>query len=446
MNSQIFQRLLERNLTARVFRSASWTTLGFSIGYLIRLASTLILTRLLSPEVFGQMALATVFLMGIKTLSEVGVSASVIRSKRGDEAVFLRTAWTVQCLRGLIIFLVTCLMAWPISAIYDQPILLPLLCTLALSAILEGVTSISLVHCRRKLNMSKITLVDLISQLAATIISIFAAWQLETVWALAIGSLAGSFVRVVASFLILPRFSHYFFLEESSLKEIVSFGRWILLASLLAFAGGKGSKAIMGTLVGIETLGMIALATTLAWAMGDLVKRVLNSSILPSLSEINRNRPNDLPQAIRKVKLTITLLVLPVFVILSVISQNLVDLMYEQRYSDVGRYLALFSLNGAISTISLTYQNLMLAHGDGKQYAKVTFATSAIRISGLLLGFHLMGVPGMIFGIGIGASIIVLICSIWAYKKGFSALQYDFPPLLVILAIYVFTYIGVSIS
>lgn len=127
-------------------RGASWTTFGFVATYGIRLLSTLVLTRLLAPDVFGLMSLVWVFIGAISMLSDIGTIPSVIRSPRGDEKVFLDTAWTIQAVRGFWIGGLTLLIAWPISRLYDEPQLFPILCTVAVMPVIDGMNSIGLPH------------------------------------------------------------------------------------------------------------------------------------------------------------------------------------------------------------------------------------------------------------------------------------------------------------
>ena len=113
MTGALLSRFRGASLTARVMRSSALTVGGFAFSQGLRLASNLILTRLLFPEAFGLMALVSVFMMGLQQFSDVGVSPAILQSKRGDERDFLDTAWTIQVLRGAGLFLVGCGLAWP---------------------------------------------------------------------------------------------------------------------------------------------------------------------------------------------------------------------------------------------------------------------------------------------------------------------------------------------
>src|SRR5262245_60675791 len=90
--------LLSRAVSGSFFTIAS----GLVVQGL-KFAVNLVLTRLLLPEAFGLVALVTFFSAGLKMLSDIGIGPSVIQSPRGDQPVFLRTAWSLQITRGLAI-------------------------------------------------------------------------------------------------------------------------------------------------------------------------------------------------------------------------------------------------------------------------------------------------------------------------------------------------------
>ena len=71
----------------------------------IRFGSNLVMTRLLVPQMFGVMAIATVIMVGLAMFSDLGLRQSIVQSRRGSDPVFLNTAWSVQIVRGLILWL-----------------------------------------------------------------------------------------------------------------------------------------------------------------------------------------------------------------------------------------------------------------------------------------------------------------------------------------------------
>lgn len=424
------------SLRATALRGTAWTTVGFGLQYMIRLLSTLVLTRLLAPEVFGLMSLASVFMMALSLLSDLGTVPSVIRSPRGDDPEFLRTAWTIQAIRGVGITIVLCLLAWPISRIYDEPVLFPLLCALSVSSSIKGVTSISSATCRRKMQLGRLTLLGLLVQAGTTALNVLAAWYLQNVWALVIGGLLGACLQLFLSYRMLPPFEHRFRLERDALVEIVTFGRWILLATLMTYFAGQGNKALMGFLIPLDTLGLITIATTMSWALGDLVTRVLDTVAFPSLSRISGERPQDFPAAMRKMKIFIFAGTLPVFLALSFLAEPLVGFLYDPRYFEAGGYLALFALNGAISVLCMPYLSALLAKGDSRAHSVIQSCSAVLSVSGLWIGFQLAGVHGMIAGLGAGTMVVLPISAGLSRRYGMVTPWIDIVAATTIVVVY----------
>ena len=138
-------------LAARATRSSAWTIFGHGTAQVIRLATNLILTRLLFPEAFGLMALVTVILIGLWLFSDAGVGPAIMQNRRGDEPNFLDTAWTIQTVRGGGLWLLTCALAQPAAAFYDAPMLKGLLPVAGLSLLIGGFSPTKLETANRHL-------------------------------------------------------------------------------------------------------------------------------------------------------------------------------------------------------------------------------------------------------------------------------------------------------
>ena len=88
------------SLKQRVLKAGIWSLAGFGISQAIRFGSNLLMTRLLMPDMFGVMAIAMTVMAGLALFSDIGLKQSVIQSKRGNDALFLNTAWVTQVIRG----------------------------------------------------------------------------------------------------------------------------------------------------------------------------------------------------------------------------------------------------------------------------------------------------------------------------------------------------------
>ena len=79
---------------------------GYGLSQALRFGSNLVMTRLLVPDAFALMAIATVVMIGLTMFSDLGLKPIIIQSTRGNDAKFLNTAWTVQIIRGAFLWLI----------------------------------------------------------------------------------------------------------------------------------------------------------------------------------------------------------------------------------------------------------------------------------------------------------------------------------------------------
>lgn len=155
-----------------VINSSIWVFGGQIGGQVLRLASNLIMTRLLVPEMFGVMAMANTVIVGLQLCSYFGIQHNIIQSNRGDERVFLDTAWVLQILRGMVIWLMALGLALtlylankydllPAGSAYADTSLPLIIAVLAFAPLISGFESTKLAVASRHMLVAKLTIIDI---------------------------------------------------------------------------------------------------------------------------------------------------------------------------------------------------------------------------------------------------------------------------------------------
>lgn len=172
------------SLKKKALKSSALEVFAFGSSQFIRLASSLLLTRLLLREDYGLSATVTVFVFGLVMLSDVGLQSSFVRSKNADKPRFANTTWTLQILRGCVLWIIACLLAKPFASYFEAPDLAHLIPVGSVSVMLHGFTATNLMRLRRDLKIRPIVLIDMASQIISTAAIIIWALVQPTVWAL----------------------------------------------------------------------------------------------------------------------------------------------------------------------------------------------------------------------------------------------------------------------
>ena len=396
-----------QSLADRATRSGVWIGGGFIFQRGLQFASNLILTRILFPEAFGLMALCTVFLVGLAMFSDLGLKPAIIRDARGDDPVFLNTAWTIQVIRGLVLFISGCLLAFPISIIYNNPILFPLLAVISLTSLITGFSSIKMVTAERELDYQTITIINIGGQIVQLIAIIVLAYFWRSVWALAVGGVIGSLTTLLIGHLLLRGHHHRLLIDRTSAYALVNFGKWIFLSTVVTFLGGEGLRAIQAGFITPAQFGILAIAYSIAVIPLDLSLKLTASVGLPALSEAHRNNPDNLPNVLRNFRKRLFLLSFALVSAVVLTSEAIVNMLYDARYHAAGTFVVAITLANAMTLISTGYDNALLALGKSKIYLCMMAIATIGRIIGTIIGLKMFGILGMIVGIGLANFLVI---------------------------------------
>jgi O-antigen/teichoic acid export membrane protein len=397
-------------LKARMLRAAGWLFAGNLTAQLLRLASSLILTRLLVPEAFGLMAAVNTLYFGLLMFSDLGIWQSVVRSRHGTDVRFLGTAWTIQFLRGVLIALGVLLLALVVDAgaargwfasgtVYADPMLPELIAVFALCALLQGAESMQLATAQRDLAARPMVHLELVTQVATILFMVAAAWVTRSVWALLAGTVLGAALKTALSYLMLPGRGVRPCWDAVFAREIIGFGKWIFLSSLIGFLALQGEKLILGGLLGIAAFGVFSIASNLFAAMVGLYSTLNGRVIYPSLSHVlQQDNPAALRQAYTRMQWLADLVLGSVSGLLLLAGQWIIVLLYDARYADAGWMLQCLGL-GLLAMRHQVLEQLMFALG---RPGWVT-ANNALRAFCIALfipaGFALDGARGALWGV-----------------------------------------------
>lgn len=401
------------SLRARALRGSIWTAFGFGTSQVLRLGSNLILTRILFPEAFGLMALVQVFLVGLTMFSDLGIRASIIQNSRSDEPDFLNTAWTIQVIRGFVLWFCACALAWPAAQLYDAPMLTMLLPVAGLTAVLQGFTPTKVHVANRDLKLGHITLIDLATQICTIAIMIAIALATGSVWSLVIGTIIGEALKLALYTAILTGPENQFRWERSSVKQLISFGKWILLSTICGFILNQGDRAALGAYLNLKDLGVYSIGYAIA-AIPLTLTRLISDKIMFPLYK--KAAPADSRQnfiKIRKYRLFINLSLLIISAPISIYGVDISKTLFDYRYESAGAIIVLISCANAPVLMIMNYSSAILASGQSNKFFRWTILLAVSQILILLIGLNIFGLISAICALS--ASLIITYPTIVKY-------------------------------
>jgi O-antigen/teichoic acid export membrane protein len=420
---------------SRVFDASVWTMVGYVGSQVLRLGGNIVLSYWIAPAAFGLMTLVNIVVNGLNMFSDVGLGASIIQNDRGDDPTFRNTAWTVQTIRGVILWLCACLLAWPASLFYEEPRLLWLIPAVAISALISGFDSTSLFTVRRHLQFGRLTILELSAQATGVFVMLTWAWMSPSVIALVAGSLVTALVKMVASHFFIAGAGNRFQWDSEAFTSLFHFGKWIFISTIITFFAEQSDRLVLGKLVSMDALGIYGFGFAIGVLPLMLLSRLSTSVVVAHLAQAYRAARDSMRHqlfAAREI-----LLPLAVFIVLGVVleAESFFILLYSEQFHGAGPIAQLLSAWVWIMILSYTLNGALLAAGDSRSLAVHNLATFLGTIAASIAGYYLAGTDGFILGMAVGALCGYIVMQVCLSGHGINSVRQDLRFTLCLVAL-----------
>jgi O-antigen/teichoic acid export membrane protein len=403
-----------RSLKSRAVRGSAWTLLAFGAGQAIRIVSGPLLAYLLTPEDFGTIALVTVFVTAVYAFADVGIEQAVIQNPRGDEPVFLNTAWTLHIIRGALLWLACCALAFPVYWIFrdkgNAHYLLMMLPVAGLNPLLQGFNSTRIFSLNRHLQLGRVTLLNLGQQLVCVFVQIGIAYAWPSPWSIIFGSLAGTLFVLIASHTLLPGIRNHFCWDLSVRREILKFGKWIVISTLFTFAAMQIDRPMLDKFLDEAWLGLYIVAINLVRLPADVITRLTAVSLFPALARAAQQHPDDLRALFGRARSMILAVCVAMSVGVALAGPIFITLFYRPRWHMAGEFVQWATIGAWFLLLQLSADRALLALGKTRPLAISNFMSLIVTVIGAFAGHsidqrffgHPNGVIGFILGTSAG--------------------------------------------
>ncbi len=369
------------SLKSRTLKGGAVALGGFGAAQGLRLISNLIMTRLLAPDAFGLMALTLSIEILIGMVSDLGLDASIVRSKKGDDPAFLATARTMQLARSMLIAAVMIAVAallpalasagvLPPASVYADPRLPWFMALMALSVAVTGFSAMRVALHNRSLNLVPVVRLELGAQVVAVAATVAGALAGFGAYALALGAVLSASAKVLGSHFFLSGPPARFGFDRAHFREIFSYGKWLIIASTLGWLSLRGDQALFGWLIESTAFGLYSIATIWIFTGRNLIEMVQRRVAYPALAELHRERAHDLTRVYRRMRLVYEGGCLALFLIVVALADVLVDLLYPAAYVEVAHYIRLLAVSLLLAPYRLL-SSVLLTGGDSRRFTIV---------------------------------------------------------------------------
>jgi O-antigen/teichoic acid export membrane protein len=393
---------------------------------------------------FGLMTLANLLLVGVWLFSDLGLKQSVVQSARGHEPVFLNTAWVVQIIRGVAMWLMSLLVAlgvyimgtydlWTPGSVYAEPLLPSIIAIIGTVFLIGGFESTKLATASRDMLLKRVTIIEIVTQVAGILFMVVWAWIDRSIWPLVFHPMVTGVSKLILSHTVLPGEKNRFEWDPKAFHEIFHFGKWIFLSSILGFLCLSGDRIILGDLIDAKTLGLYSIAYLLFSSIQEVMYKVTDNVAFPVLSEIARDRPDELKKTYYRFRKPLDIITLLTLGLLFAAGDLIIIFLYDDRYLPAGHMLQVLSIGLFISRYNID-KDFFMAIGKPKLTMPVLIINILVLYLLLPIVFKKYGIDGAIWAIATAGFMALPFTSYLRIKHNFFDLYRElvYIPLIVL--------------
>jgi len=376
---------------ARVLSGLKWAAATRLAAQVITWASTILVMRLLGPADYGLLAMASVFMNLLLYLGEGGVGLAVVQAaKIGDHE--LRQAFGLVMIINTVLFAVMFATAPLVAVYFGEPRLTLLVQVLGTQFLMSIFAAIPEALLARRLDFRRRSQWDLVGGIIGAAATVALALAGREVWALILGSLAGTLVRTIgvnvsAPFLRLPSF------DLTGTRRMLAFGGHAVGAKLLSFAYMQGDSVIGGKILGKELLGVYAVALQFASLPVQKVAGMLNPIAMAAFSRVQSELDRFASYLLRSTR-ALMLFSLPVCWGMSSIAEELIPVLLGAKWGDATVPFKLLALVMPLRLLGTFINSANFGMGRADIVTRCVLITGAVMVPAYFVGAQ-WGVLGL---------------------------------------------------
>ena len=367
-----------------------WTIGGKLFARMLDFVSLVVLARLLRPEDFGLVAIATSVLVIVEAVLDLPLTQALIRQPSLTKRM-LDTAFTLSLLRGAAISFTMMMLAWPIAYFYDDPRLVPLVAVLSIAPSMRSVISPRMVLFMQRFDFKREFALDIITKAATLFFAVGVALATGSYWGLAVGAIAGPFTAAITSYVFAPMRPHLTLSEWSRFRDMIG---WNTVSQILSSINWQLDRLLLPRFTSLSTFGAFSVADNLAGIPHQTFVGPLMRPLMAAFSSLEEH--NKLVAAYLKGTSAIVLVAAPVLLILAFLAQPIVRVTVGDNWADAAPILRWLCVVSIVALPSTMMPALAMVLDNTRFVAFRMLAEFAMRAPATLVGIAYFGLVGAI--------------------------------------------------
>ena len=378
-------------LKSQVVSALRWSAVAKFGGQLVNWAITLVVIRLLTPADYGLVAMLTLIFMFLAMLGDMGFGSSIVQSPTLDERE-IRQTFGAALIVNLLICALLIMAAPAIAAFYNEPRLIDMTRVAALGFIGSGVAPVYNGLLAREMRFKTSARIDIVGGVATNLITLLLAWRGYGAWALILGTVLASPIRLVMLFATARKTYRPSFGFRGT-RRLWTFGGNLLVTRVVWYWASQADILIAAKFLGKEAVGLYSVAVHLASLPMQRAGGIINGVAFAAFAKIQHDRE----AVARNTRLGVRLMALVTFPVLwgiAAVAPELVEIALGPTWMPSALPLTLVALSIPLRMIGSIITTTMMSMGR-VDVAMVTTVIGALIAPVLFYAGSRYGILGL---------------------------------------------------
>ena len=365
----------------------------------IQLIVTAVLARLISPSDFGLLSIVTVFTAFFQLFSDMGIGTAIVQYRDLTEEDYGKL-FVFSIFLAIILGVLFCVMAIPISWFYDDPRLIPLCYATAPALILNTLNMVPNGLMLKDNRFGAIALRLVTSTLVSGIVAIILATMGTGCYALAIQTVLSAFIILIWNFVTRPIY-HFSIHFAGPLKHVFSYSAYQFGFSFINYFSRNLDNLVIGRVMGTASLGYYDKAYKLTTYPMNTISSVVSSVIQPYMAE-NQSNPERILRCWYKVTKSLSLVGAFIAAVFVTAAPEIITFFYGPQWEPSIPLFQALSISIYFQMIGNPSGAFFQSLGRTDLMFKVGLINTALTVIGLTVGSFM----GSLSAIAICISIV----------------------------------------
>ncbi len=400
------------NTNKKVIINFLWRFAERSGAQLVTFVVSIILARLLEPEVYGTIALVTVFITILNVFVDCGMGNALIQKAEADDLDF-STVFYFNIAACSVLYLIMFAVSPLIAAFYEIPALTPVIRMLSLTIVISGLKNVQQAYVSRNMLFKKFFYATLAGTIGAAALGIIMAFMGFGIWALVAQQLFNTVMDTFVLWITVKWRPKRMFSTER-LKELLGYGWKLLVSSLLDTIYNNIRQLIIGKLYTSEALAYFNRGKQFPNLIITNVNTSIDSVLLPAMAQEQDNVERVKSMTRRAIK-TSTYIMAPLMMGLTGCAVPLVRFILTDKWLPCVPFMRIICVTCLFYPIHTANLNAIKALGRSDLFLSLEVAKKIVGTI-LLLSTMWFGVYAIACSL-LAESVCAQIINAWPNKK-----------------------------